>query len=470
MSKRAQIILVFLLFGAFLFRLGFGLALPFWPEDQLQIFLIGLKCFTTGTWPYFGADLGGSETTHFNQIPGALQGLIISLPLHLWPIPESPLILLHLLNLAAIALLAWYCSKRLPRLPLPFIFTLLLVLPWPLHESGGMISRSYCLFGSVLFFMGFFESLPGFSLKLLGHRTSNALMGFGFLWHAQFHMSWIYLAVFFALSLLMQWREKHSSVFSAPVFFVLGSLPMAALILPTFIHYHGFPAGNNSGSYATLFNWENFKQGLTILARWLSLASFEMPFFLDPPGSPGFDHWGSASGPHWAGWAWPPFFQPGHSTHDRVEFLMGSPFLLYPGIFLWIAGLAQAIALLVIGFRNRHPSPDWNRVRGLALFTFLIVWASFWFTCKWPLSHIYYDATFPMVFLYSLYCWESLAASKPWRVFGVVFLVAAIVFQAAYAWRTYPVYSIYMDRDRIVRAIQEKNYHLVGERRSLSYY
>ncbi len=470
-SKHARLLLILvLLLAAFLFRLGFGLALPFWPGDSLQAYLVGLKCFTTGTWPFFGPDLGGDETTHYNQIPGALEGLVVALPLKIWPIPEAPFIFLNLITLVAIALFAWYCSKRLPRLPLAFIFILLVVLPWTLHENTGMITRAWCLFSSILFFIGFFESLPGFSLKILSPRQSNALMGFAFLWQAQFHMSWIYLGAFFGLSLIFQWKEKPASVPPALLFFLLGSLPMAALILPTLIKYGGIPSGNNSESYTTLFCFENFKQGLTILARWLSLASYEMPFFLDTPGVHGFDNWGSASGPHWAGWAWLPSFQPGHSTHARLEFLMGSPFLLYPGIFLWIAGLFQALGLLVMGFIPKHESKDWNLVRGLALLTFVMVWASFWFTYKWPLSHIYYDATFPLVFLYSLYCWNTLAASKAWRVFGVVFLMAAIVFQTAYAYRIYPVYSIYMDRDKIVRAIHEKNYHWVGERRPSGYY
>jgi hypothetical protein len=431
---------------------------------------VGLKSYTTGTWPYFGPDLGGSETTHFNQIPGALEGLVVALPLKAWPIPEAPFIFLNLITLLAIALFAWYCSKRLPRLPFPFIFILMAVLPWTLHENAGMITRSWCLFGSILFFVGFFESLPDFSLKLLTPKQSNALMGFGVLWLAQFHMSWIYLAVFFGLSLLLQAKKKLSSAFSAVLFFVLGSLPMAALILPTFIQYHGFPHGNNSGSYTTLFCLDNFKQCFPMLARWLSLSSFEMPVFLDPPGMPGFDNWGVASGPHWDGWTWPPSFQPGHSTEARIEFLMGSPFMFYPGIFLWIVGILQTIALLIMGFMKKNESKDWNWVRLMALFTFVIVWVSFWFTYKWPLSHIAYDGTFPMVFLYSLYCWNSLASSKGWKVFGIIFLAAAILFQTAYAWRIYPVYSIYRDRDKIVRAIQEKNYHLVGERRAYGYY
>jgi hypothetical protein len=38
-------------------RIAFGLASEFWGEDELQIYLIGLKFFTTGTWPLYGPDV-----------------------------------------------------------------------------------------------------------------------------------------------------------------------------------------------------------------------------------------------------------------------------------------------------------------------------------------------------------------------------------------------------------------------------
>ena len=55
---------------AFAFRLFYGLSMPFWFEDERQVYLIGLRSFARGEWPYFGADVvwtGG-------QLPGALLG------------------------------------------------------------------------------------------------------------------------------------------------------------------------------------------------------------------------------------------------------------------------------------------------------------------------------------------------------------------------------------------------------------
>src|SRR6185436_14838094 len=81
-DRRGALAIVLLL--AFCFRLWFGLSLGLTHEDAKQIYLIGLKSYLTGTWPYFGPDVAPSV-----QIPGALQGLVIALPLYLVPLPES---------------------------------------------------------------------------------------------------------------------------------------------------------------------------------------------------------------------------------------------------------------------------------------------------------------------------------------------------------------------------------------------
>src|SRR5262249_2222919 len=76
--------------AAFAFRFLFGLVCPpiIIAEDETQIYTIGLKCYTTRTWPFFGPDVVGFGASKI-QIPGALQGLLVALPLEVWPIPEA---------------------------------------------------------------------------------------------------------------------------------------------------------------------------------------------------------------------------------------------------------------------------------------------------------------------------------------------------------------------------------------------
>src|SRR5712691_4650289 len=99
--------------AAFAFRLAFGLAYDFWFEDQTQIFLIGLRHHATGAWPYFGPDVVWTRS----QIPGALQGLLVGLPMDLLPVPEAPFVLLNVLSTGTLALLCAYVCRRLPSLP-----------------------------------------------------------------------------------------------------------------------------------------------------------------------------------------------------------------------------------------------------------------------------------------------------------------------------------------------------------------
>src|SRR5690348_12062629 len=135
MNKRHFLILFTALF---LFRLVYGLfAAQWWELDELQTYLIGLKFYTTGAWPWFGPDVNGAELQSFqSQIPGALEGLLIGLPFHLLPIPEAPFIFLNLMSTAGAALLAWYICKRIPRFSLPFLFIWICVTPWTLFKGS----------------------------------------------------------------------------------------------------------------------------------------------------------------------------------------------------------------------------------------------------------------------------------------------------------------------------------------------
>src|SRR5262245_6399738 len=75
-------------------RLAVGLTSECWGPDELQIYLIGLKFFTTGEWPLYGPDVVYTQT----QIPGGLQGLLIGGPLWLVRQPEAPYVLLNVLS------------------------------------------------------------------------------------------------------------------------------------------------------------------------------------------------------------------------------------------------------------------------------------------------------------------------------------------------------------------------------------
>src|SRR5918993_4276800 len=125
----------------FIGRLAFGLTSEFWSEDETQIYLMGLRYYATGEWPYFGPDVVWTRT----GIAGALQPLLVGLPLRLAPIPEAPFVLLNVLSFAALSALAWYICRRLASLPRWLVWGWVMTAPWTLQFSTHVNNPSYVL-------------------------------------------------------------------------------------------------------------------------------------------------------------------------------------------------------------------------------------------------------------------------------------------------------------------------------------
>lgn len=429
------------LLAAFLLRFFFGLYAP--PvtdrEDYVQTYAIGLKAYTTQTWPYYGPDVQGPETSFKTQIPGALEGLLIAVPLAIWPAPESPFFFLNLLTFLASTLLGWYCCKRLPRFSPWFIFTWTYIAPWNTQYSTQVINPSYAFLGSVLFFLGFLETVPSLKLKLIQPKWANAMMGFGLFWVMQLHMSWVAFIPFLLLSLYFQF--KSGKIGSALLYGFLGALPLLTLLIPTFLRY-GFQTGNDVKGFMSGLNTDNLLDLPGTLARFLAIGSFELPRFI------------------------------ALNTHDRIHYLLDSPLLLLPGFFLWGAFFFQPVAMLGLWFVKRHPRRDWKEVKKLILGTFLVLYACFLFTPNMAASFRIL-LFFPLILLYSFYCWDFLARqSRWWRTAGLVFILSGVVFQAGYTVNNMKAKSsVYAQgREAMAKAIEAKDYRLYSERRPGSLY
>ena len=500
MPNRKTFLILFL--SAFIFRLAFGLLRSqIWEIDQLQTYLIGLKCFTTHTWPFFGPDVNGSENSFQSQIPGALEGLFIGLPFYLLPIPEAPFIFLNILSITGVALLTWYIVKRIPALPYTWLFIWIAIVPWSIQESTTIINPAFTFLPAILFFIGFMESVPWFSLNLISPFWANLAMGFSLCWIMQFHFSYVYLIPMVLFSLAAQTLKTRKPV--GVLYFVLGCLPTFAFIIPTYLQY-GLSRNNVSSGFVVPFNWSNLREFWTILARFLSLVCFELPRFM------------------------------GVSTQSRIDFLKEHYWILVPGAVLWIIGLIQPFILfltwcerlfkslkwifpvvflalfVLLGFdsatqifhpstadpgRVLHslwvsflsavlvqltaygisqlpqnpPSPHWKELNWLVAVIFVMVYSSFWFTIKLPLSHIYF-VFFPLLMTYSCYCWMRFKDKKIWVTAAKAFVILGVIFQFGYAIAVAPNDSIYTKRDVIANAIQKKDYRIFGERRPGSLY
>jgi ABC-type multidrug transport system fused ATPase/permease subunit len=289
-----------------------------------------------------------------------------------------------------------------------------------------------------LFFLGFCETLPGFTLGLIKPHWANLAMGFGIAWAMQLHMSYLVFIPFFLLSLYFQSRNKKLG--SAAGFSFLGALPLLALLLPTYMEY-GFNVGRDAQGFITGINWSNARDLFGTLARFCSMASFEMPRFI------------------------------GDHTHEREMYLLNLPWLLVPGFFLWAAGFLQPVLMIGFCFVKRHPRADWKWVRGLGVGTFFLIYGLFLFSPDMAAS-FRLVLLYPVLFLYSFYCFDALRGNRWWYWLGIVFILFGVYFQAFYTFenarKTDSIYVQY--RDRITQALQQNDYRIFSPRREGSLY
>lgn len=436
-SRTRRRLFFVMLCTAFLFRLAFGLCSQFRADDERQVYLIGLKFYSTGAWPYFGPDVASGV-----QVPGALQGLLVGLPLFAARVPEAPFVLLNLLSFASLCLFAWYCTRRLPGSPVWFVWGWLLTAPWTLNFSTHIVNPSYVLPGAILFFVGALETYPATRKGLVPTAWANFMMGFALLWVMQLHLSWVVLVPFLLTSVYFQLRERGAKIIAPLGWLACGAALSGCLLAPTLLRY-GLTEGSGGAGGMFAFNAANLPRVLNpvegVPARFLSLASFELARFI------------------------------GRDTAERLAFLREQAWLVPFTLFVGAVGLLQPAATIVLWFRKRQMREDWPAVKWLALLTVVLLCALFLFTPKAPASHTFY-VTFPVAAIYAFYCWDALLASRGWRVFAAIFLACGIVFHMGLAAHNFSRISLYADRATAQSAISSKNYQLLGERRPGSLY
>lgn len=423
-----RMFLLFLLL-LFIFRLFYGITSEFWFEDELQIYLIGLKFYSTGHWPFFGPDVVYSQS----QIPGALQGLFIGGPLYLLPFPEAPDILLNLLTFASLYFLGYYINKRVPGIPQWFLWPWVFTAPWVLNFSTHVLNPSYVLPFGILFFIAFLEIIPVFRVGIMKTTLAFFFIGISLLAVFQLHMSWVLLIPFILYAFFIQRKQPVKSVIQKVLFFCFGCLLMAVFLIPTYLKY-GISSGSGGTGSNFTFNLQNFKEIGTVLMRYFSFASFESARFL------------------------------GANTTDRLSFLnnylWAAPFILFAAII----GFAQVIWMIISLFK-KYEFREWKAMKVLVILSFLLIWISFFFSIKGPSSHTFY-VMFPLVMIYSFYCWKSLFTKRWIRRIAAAFLISGFVFNGCVAFNNYKTKSMYINRSKPLQAIEKKDYHILGERRS----
>jgi hypothetical protein len=413
----------------FAFRLLYGLCYEFFFEDFTQIFLIGLRAYAGNHWPYFGADVVWTKS----QIPGALQGLLVAVPLWIAPYPEAPFVLLNLISMAAIALLAWYICLRLPSLPRWLVWGWFLTVPWTLNFSTSLINTSYILGGAVVFFVGFFEAFPSFSIGRLSSTLALMMMGFGLGWAMQIHMSWPLLVPYAGMTILVRarlgWRRLAGDVIALAAGFAIPGL----LVLPTLAVY-GLQAGGGGTGRNIHVHFVSPAVLLTTVARFLSFASLEVLRFM------------------------------GTDTAKRVVLVSRNLWLAPLLAVVGIVGIVHPLAMAVLWFRKQHPlREDWTAVRALVVVSFAVIYSAYFFVMEPPQAHAFYVLS-PIAMMFAAYCW-AFVDRPSWRRGAAWVLGINIAFHLGLALVMGPHRSMYENRAVVAAAVSERNTSYFAHRR-----
>ncbi len=429
MKNQSNYRFVFFIVLLFLLRLVYGLTSEFWFDDELQIYLIGLKSYTTHTWPYYGPDVVYTNT----QIAGALQGLLVSMGFYILAIPESPTIVLNILSFLSVGSFAYYISKRIPTLPQWLVWAWLLSLPWTMIYSTRVVNPSYVLVFTIPFFISVWELLPIYGTPILTRRVAFFLLGLTPCLILQLHLSFVLLLPFIGLVFLNDFRKKGliKERIQHIGFFLSGALLGLLTVIPTWLWADKI----KNVSENIVFNLDNYKNIVVILTRYLSFASYEIPYTL------------------------------GGNTPARMaviyEYIWMAPFALY----LLLLGLLLVAVYVYVFFKNKKQGA-WQHIKYLTLLGYGLTFFSFFFSIKGPSSHTFY-ILFPLPVLYSFYCYEWLWETyRYWKNTMYIALLSAVFFYIGLGLYDFNHISLYKNREKVKQAIEQKNYKLLGERRS----
>ncbi len=413
-----------ILLGAilFVFRLFMGLS-KFSSHDELQIYLIGLKSFTTDTYPYYGPDVIYTQS----QIPGALQGLLISYPFKWLGIPEAPFIFLNIITFLVLIFFAWYLSKRIPNVPKWFMFIWLLTSPWTLNYTTHIENPSYVIVGSILFFISIFELGRFYKSKLIHDHLSFLFIGFSIFWIMQLHLSWPLMLPYVAWVFWVN-RNNIKLLAKGLGFLILGAAISLSTLIPTLLK--GFGSGGVEKN--VIFNYEHILQVPNIILRFLMFASFEASRYI------------------------------GYDTQKRIDFLTEHIWVIPIVLFLLLAGFFQ-VAYFIISFFKKNDLEEWNKVKWFTLGSLVLVSCSFLFSISEPRSHTFF-ILYPVAIWYSFYCYGNLFKHKI-RSIVLVFLGAGILFHLSLFNNRFKDRSLFAKRELISKAIAEKDYTLLALRR-----
>lgn len=422
-----------LIAGIIIFRFLYSLSQEFWylDEDVLQIYLIGLKSFTTHTYPYFGADL----VYNGSQIPGALQGYLVSAGWYIWKIPEAPFIVLNILLTVSLGFFAWYISKRFRDISRTIIWIYVFLTPWSICYFTRIVNPSYVIPGAILFFIGIFEIYPQTKKNIVPEWLCFYFLGFAIFWNMQLHMSWVLLGPFTLAAFYYLLRTKDMSrILRRSASFLAGCITTASLLIPTLATYGISSGQGKSVSAMAEFHPEHFAAFFRLLGMYLGYACFDQNRFRS--------------------------FDAADSAAFQASYPWAIPFMFV----ILVTGFIQALWFFLCFFRSGKKDPMLRSVANITIAGFVIFFPMSLFSIIIPPSHAAV-LFFPLMILYAMYALREPLQKKWVRIWFYSAFASAAIFFIANGLDRYRTISIYKNRDAIVKALEQENYKLVGVRR-----
>ena len=424
MKKR----LIILILALFLFRLLYGLASEFWSSDEFQIYLIGLKSFTTKTWPFYGPDIVYTNS----QIPGALQGLLVSLPFYIAKIPESPTIFLNILSFISLSFFANYITKRIKGIPVWIVWVLVMTTTWTMVFTTKVSNPSYAIVFSIPFFVCILDLLKIYKTPVINPKIAFFILGISTTLIMQLHMSWVLLIPYTGIVFLLRIKTNIKQQLVKLGLYMFGIIIGALTLIPTLLNPQITGGKLDSNIVLNLDNWSNLP---AILLKFLSFASYELPYML------------------------------GANNEQRFSVIKEQIWMSPVAVFLLIMGFAQ-IALFIYSFFIKNLSDEFKKIKWLIFGSVLLLYVSFFFSIKGPSPHTFYILA-PIPIFFSFYCYQWLIAKKSFvlKILKVM-AICGIIFHIGLGIYQFQHKSLYKDRAKIVQALDKMDYTILGNRRT----
>lgn len=396
-------------------------------EDYYHTYLIGLKYFTTGVWPYWGPDVVHTQS----QIPGALEGLLVGGPFYLWAHPASPIIFLNLLSFASLTLLGAYLVRKFPGVPAWFIWMWVWFSPWTLNFSTTPINPSYLLVMAIPFWIVLLDGYA-YGGKSIRPGWVFFIIGFAIGWAMQLHLSWVLMPCLAFPLFIQMWKQRGWKFASGLALIGLaGMLISLSTLYPTLIRYSDMGSGGVGNN--VVFQTKNLGRFFDLVFRCMGFASYEIRFFI-MGGAEGEmqlirDHWWMA------------------------------PLL----IIVFVAGLAQC-GFYIVNFFLRNNRPEWKVARRLTAGALILLYVSYLFSIRSPGSFTFY-LLLPLIVWYACFSWQKWFRKKLLTRAAVVVVAANLVVHGGFALEYAPKVSTWAYGENIRKSIEEKDSRHFGYRR-----